>query len=91
MTWCHPSGIIYPQTPHAAAAGANGGGGAGAGDAGGGGGGAPRYNPGGKYLVKLMLNGVARRVVIDDRLVRDMRCFYMPVQWVTAMIALGSR
>jgi calpain-7 len=34
--------------------------------------GIPIYNPAGKYIVKLWLNGVARQVVIDDQLPVDM-------------------
>ena len=33
--------------------------------------GAPYYNPCGKYVIKLWLNGVARSVVVDDRLPVD--------------------
>ena len=33
--------------------------------------GIPIYNPDGKYIVKLWLNGVARQVVVDDRLPCD--------------------
>eukprot|EP00980_Cylindrotheca_fusiformis_P004080 scaffold880_cov132-Cylindrotheca_fusiformis.AAC.76 len=33
--------------------------------------GVPLYNPSGKYIVKLWLNGVARQVVVDDRLPID--------------------
>jgi calpain-7 len=33
--------------------------------------GVPIYNPSGKYIVKLWLNGVARQVVVDDRLPID--------------------
>jgi calpain-7 len=33
--------------------------------------GIPIYNPDGKYMVKLWLNGVARQVVVDDRLPCD--------------------
>jgi calpain-7 len=33
--------------------------------------GIPMYNPEGKYMVKLWLNGVARQVVVDDRLPID--------------------
>lgn len=33
--------------------------------------GVPIYNPAGKYIVKLWLNGIARQVVVDDRLPID--------------------
>ena len=33
--------------------------------------GIPIYNPEGKYIVKLWLNGVARQVIVDDRLPID--------------------
>ena len=33
--------------------------------------GAPLYNECGKYIVKMWLNGVARRVIVDDRLPVD--------------------
>lgn len=33
--------------------------------------GIPTYNPEGKYIVKLWLNGVARQVIVDDRLPID--------------------
>mmetsp|Transcript_36362 Transcript_36362/g.109113 ORF Transcript_36362/g.109113 Transcript_36362/m.109113 type:complete len:659 (-) Transcript_36362:145-2121(-) len=35
--------------------------------------GMPAYNPAGKYMVKLWLNGVARRVVVDDLFPVDQR------------------
>jgi calpain-7 len=52
--------------------------------------GAPIYNKYGVYMVKLWLNGAARRMLVDDRLpVDDKALFPVPVQRHLGMIKIA--